>query len=87
MIQYNFIPQKVKGKPKIRGVGSFYYDDKTREAIFYDLNETELGHLKRARILWIHSGIFLDGVESRGMDQDGKEKFTYQEWYLSFKET
>lgn len=87
MIQYNFIPQLGKGNPKIRGVGLLTWNDK--EVIFFeghgDRESKILGELKNPEIKFINSrGIMLKGFEPSGFTKDGRQKFNYQEWYLSF---
>ena len=88
MIQFNFIPQKVKGKPKILGVGMLTADNK--EAVFFsgaDENATVFGILKHPEIIFINPhGILLKGFEPCGADKTGREQYKYQEWYCSYIE-
>lgn len=88
MIQFNFIPQIVKGKPKILGTGILTADEK--EAIFFsssDWDSIVLGRLKHPEIIFINfHGILIKGYESCGVDKTGKEKYNYQEWYCSYIE-
>lgn len=87
MIQYNFVPQIVKGKPKIKGVGVLTIANK--EAIFFEGEANEmsavLGVLKNPELVSMTSrGIMIKGFEPVGADKQGREKYNYQEWYCSF---
>ena len=90
MMQYNFIPQKVRGNPKVIGQGIL--DVSNKDAIFSSgqrgsKDSRVLGILKNPEIIFINSeGIMLKGYEPAGIDKAGRTKFNYQEWYCQFIE-
>ena len=87
MIQFNFIPQQVKGKPRVLGQGLLTVNKK--HATFFEgeatFQSSILGTLKHAEIVFMNSkGIMLKGYEPAGTDKQGIQKFNYQEWWCSY---
>lgn len=86
----NFILHKQKPKPDKKGIeGNLAVHDLPPEglAAYFFQDEKILAQLNKPDIVFINPpGIMLRGYEPAGVDRQGRQKFTYQEWFLRFKD-
>lgn len=77
-------------KPKEKGSGVLSID-RNGEANFFSRNGEQgcalLAVMTRAKIDFAAaSGIMISGFEPGGFDRNGKTKYRYQEWWLTYEE-
>jgi len=80
-VEYNFIPQTKN--PRIVCTGYLGMDKGTAH---FTSNEKIIELLERAKVEYITPhGIFISGFLQTGIDKQGKMKYTYREWYCSYR--
>jgi hypothetical protein len=76
--------------PKTRDVGLGTLSvDKTGEAMFFagngEAGAAVLATMQRARIEFAAAdGLLLSGMQPEGVDRHGRQKFSFQEWWLTY---
>jgi len=84
----NFILHKQKPKPNRKGIrGSLAVHNLPPDGLvaYFIQDETIIAKLHKPDIVFINlPGIMLKGYEPAGADRQGRQKFTYQEWFCSF---
>lgn len=73
-------------KPKFVGNGTFTADH--GDSQFFsgnaDFDDRVLAQMTRIKVEWANSiGIMISGLEPCGVDVSGRQKFKFQEWFLS----
>ena len=78
-----------KPKPKELGTGVLSID-KSGEAMFFEGNGESsaavLASMQRVRVEFAGAnGIMFSGMQPEGFERNGKQKFSYQEWWLVYQ--
>lgn len=85
--QFKLVTQKPKPEEIGTGVLSI---DKSGEAMFFEgkgeRRAQVLATMQRVRVEFASAnGIMFSGMQPEGFERNGKEKFSYQEWWLIYQ--